>query len=232
MIKLDARLSAVAELVGKSSFVADVGSDHGYLPIYLVKSGQVDTAVASDVNQGPLDAANRNIKKEGLEDKITTRLANGLVGIEDFSFDTVIMAGMGGELIWSIIENAPCDYCRTKRPYLVLQPMSSVYELCQLLADGGFEIIDERLAFHSGKLYRALKVVYTGKKQDYTLLELHVGRINLDRGGELTDMMLEKLKLKYMRIVEGKNQSGEDTSFEKEMLRQIEERCLEGSGEK
>lgn len=232
MIKLDARLLAVAELVGKSSLIADVGSDHGYLPIYLVESGQVDMAVASDVNQGPLDAANRNIKKEGLEDKIVTRLANGLKGIEDFTLDTVIMAGMGGELIWSIIENAPGDYCREKRPYLVLQPMSSVYELCMLLSNGEFEIVDERLAFHSGKLYRALKVLYTGKKQECTLLELHVGKINLERGGELTTMMLEKLKLKYMRIVDGKNQSCGDISFEKEMLRQIDALLLKERGEK
>lgn len=221
MVKLDARLSSVAELVGKCDFIADVGSDHGYLPIHLVKSGQVCRAVASDVNQGPLDAANRNVNKEGLEGKIITRLANGIDGIDDFDFDTVIMAGMGGELIYSIINNAPGDYCRVKRPYLVLQPMSSVYELCELLSNEGFEIVDERLAFHSGKLYRAIKVIYTGEKQSLSLLELHVGRINLQRGGELTSMMLEKLKLKYSRIIAGKKQSGEEIAFESEMLRQI-----------
>lgn len=229
MIKLDDRLMAVARLVGNSKLTADVGSDHGYLPIYLVKNGQSEKAVASDVNQGPLAAANRNIEKEGLGDKITTRLANGLSGIEDFDFDTVIMAGMGGELIYSIIDSAPGDYCRNKRPYLVLQPMSSVFELCQLLANDGFNIVDEQLAYHSGKLYRAIKVIYTGKKEEYTLLELHVGRKNLERGGELCLMMLEKLRGKYTRIIQGKKQSGEDISFEEEMIRQIEKH-LDGKG--
>ena len=227
MIRLDDRLGSVAELVGNCKLAADIGSDHGYLAIYLVQSGQAEKAIAADINRGPLEASKRNIMKENLEDRIVTRLSNGLANICDLRPDSVIIAGMGGELIYDIISNAPCDYCRWQKPSLILQPMSSVYELCCILANEGFEIEDERLSFSSGKLYRAMRVKYSGVKQDLSLLELHIGRANLQRGGELLEIMLAKIKNKYERIIKGKRASLDnnqllDIGFELEVLDQIE----------
>ncbi len=228
MVKLDKRLSSVAELVPPCSMAADIGSDHGYLAIHLVQSGKAEKAVAADVNRQPLEASARNIEKEGAFDKVVTRLSNGLMNVCDLNPDAVIMAGMGGELIYSIIKDAPSDYCKREKPFIVIQPMSSVYELCCLLAEDGFEIEDERLSFSSGKLYRAMRIRYTGICQKLSLLELHVGKLNLSRGGELTLRMVGSLKKKYEKIIKGKSLSDvegqlPDLDFEREMLNQIEE---------
>src|SRR5690606_28479720 len=103
--KLSKRLETVASFVPTGAIVADIGSDHAYLPCYLVHQNIVNKAVAGEVVKGPYESALRQVKLEGLEDKVIVRLADGLQAIEDNDqVDTITIAGMGGPLIVSILE--------------------------------------------------------------------------------------------------------------------------------
>ena len=97
------RLLCAASMVRKGAVVADVGTDHAYLPVYLVLAGIAERAVASDINAGPLSRAEANIRKFSLSSQINTRLTPGLTGIEEFAPTDILISGMGGELIDSIL---------------------------------------------------------------------------------------------------------------------------------
>ena len=106
-MELSIRLKTVAEAVTKGNRVADVGTDHGYVPIYLVKNNLSPAGIAMDVNKGPLEKAQEHIREEKLGGKIATRLGNGLAPLEPGETDTVIIAGMGGDLICKILKAKP-----------------------------------------------------------------------------------------------------------------------------
>ena len=137
-ITLSPRLYAASELVRDGAFVSDVGTDHAYLPIALCLSGKIRGAVASDINKGPIEKARENIEKYGLSTKISTVHTAGLDGIEPFSPDDVLVLGMGGELIASIIADAP--WVASKDINLCLQPMTHAEDLRRFLIENGFEI--------------------------------------------------------------------------------------------
>ena len=118
----DNRLQTVAMLVPKGARLADVGSDHAYLPVYLMQNGCIKEALATDVNEGPIRRAEKNIAKAGYTDRIRTRKCDGLDGVEDFAPDTVSICGMGGELVAAILDKS--SYVRQKKPLLLLQPMT------------------------------------------------------------------------------------------------------------
>ena len=154
------RLLTVASLVRQGAVVADVGTDHAYLPIYLISTGVAKGAVASDINEGPLHRAENNVRRFHLSDKIALRLTPGLQGIEEFSPTDVLICGMGGELIASILEEAP--FVKDPAIRLILQPMTSVRELRLWLAANGFAVSEERFAAEKEKLYVVLCASYTG----------------------------------------------------------------------
>lgn len=155
------RLLTAASFVRQGATVADVGTDHAYLPIYLVSAGIADLAVASDINQGPLTRAEANVRRFGLTDRIALRLTPGLVGIEAFSPTDILICGMGGELIASILEAA--TFVRDPAVRLILQPMTSARELRLWLAANGFAVTEERFAAEKEKLYVVLCASYCGK---------------------------------------------------------------------
>ena len=180
---LTPRLRAVAELVRSGAFVADVGTDHAYLPIALVKEGRARGAVASDINEGPYLSATRNVREQSLEDKITTLHCAGLSGIDKYSPTDILICGMGGELIVSIIDAAP--FTKDSRIRLVLQPMTHAEILRKYLYDNCFEIVAERIVKEE-KLYQIICAEYNGNKtSEYTDAELLVGKLNIEVGGEL-----------------------------------------------
>ncbi len=157
---LTPRLEAAASLVRPGATAADVGTDHAYLPIYLVGAGIAHSAVASDINEGPLQRADANVRRFGMEGKIALRLTPGLAGIEAFSPTDILICGMGGELIASILEAAP--FTRDPQIRLILQPMTSARELRVWLAEQGFAITEERFAAEKEKLYVVMAATYTG----------------------------------------------------------------------
>ena len=120
MVSLSKRLNAVASLVESGSSVADVGTDHGYIPVYLVENKISPFVVAMDINEKPLASCKSLVKNEGFEDVILTRLSNGLEKLDSGECDTVIIAGMGAELIVDILSK--CDF--VNELHLILQPMT------------------------------------------------------------------------------------------------------------
>lgn len=155
--KLSKRLSAVADMITKGSSVADVGTDHGYIPIYLALNGLCRYSVAMDINEGPLERARENIRAYGVEDKISTRLGDGLSGLEAGETDTIVIAGMGGLLTVRILEASPEKAHAAKE--LVLSPHSDVDAVRAFLARNSFAVADESIVKEDGKFYFVLRAV-------------------------------------------------------------------------
>ncbi len=154
IVKLTPRLKCVADCIEKCNLLADIGTDHAYIPLYAVQNGIAKKAVASDVVKGPLEIAENNIRENGLEDKISTALANGLESAKDA--DVIVIAGMGGKLICNILQDNLSIAKDTK--CLVIQPMTCSYELRKFLHKSGFAITDERLAREEDKIYNVMIV--------------------------------------------------------------------------
>ncbi|KAB3533233.1 tRNA (adenine(22)-N(1))-methyltransferase [Alkaliphilus serpentinus] len=155
-VKLTPRLKKIAEMVPKSSIVADIGTDHGYISIYLVKNKICPMVIASDVNKKPLQSAMENIKFNGLEDKIITRLGSGLEVLKPNEVDTIIIAGMGGLLIAELLDRCP-DVTKTVNTF-ILQPMQAQEQLRAYLVDKGYKIEEDNLVKEDHKIYEVLRV--------------------------------------------------------------------------
>lgn len=154
------RLLLCASMVHPGAVVADVGTDHGYLPIYLVKNGICPYVIAADLREKPLQTAKRNAALYGTEEKTEFILSDGLHNIKENSFDTLICAGMGGDCIAGILEAAP--YLRDEKYTLILQPQSSGNDLRRYLGEQGFCIEEERLVKDGRFLYAAMKIRFGG----------------------------------------------------------------------
>ena len=156
-IRLSKRLGAVASYVQKGSRLADVGSDHAYLPLFLVENGIIDYAVAGEVVQGPYQSALKNVAQAGQLEQIQVRLANGLSAIESSDqIDTITIAGMGGRLIADILEADLAKLAGVQR--LILQPNNREDELRIWLEAHGFQIVAEEMVTENQKFYEILVV--------------------------------------------------------------------------
>ena len=152
------RLETVASFVPQGAVLLDVGSDHAYLPIELVEKGHIEAAIAGEVVEGPYQSAVRNVESHGLSEKIQVRLANGLAAFEESDQVSVItIAGMGGRLITSILEEGFDKLAHVDR--LILQPNNREDDLRSWLQDHGFQIISESILEEAGKFYEILVVV-------------------------------------------------------------------------
>lgn len=154
--ELTPRLAAVAELIPPCAAVADVGTDHAYMPVCLVASGRVTRAIASDIRPGPLERARETVCRFGLEGRVELVLCDGLSNIDTRTLDYVIIAGMGGETEAEILEKAARE--GNARCPFILQPMSKAPRLRRRLASAGFEVYDWRLAREGSRIYEILAV--------------------------------------------------------------------------
>ena len=221
---LDVRLGAAAALVPKGARLADIGSDHAYLPISLCLDGKIDCALASDINEGPVAAAVANIKKNGLCDKIEAIRADGLDGAREFDPTCITILGMGGELIVSILDRA--DWIRDEKITLILQPMTHPEALSRYLAEKGFESIDETIVRDGGRddrIYRIISARYTGKSADVGEVEALVGKKNIERLDEVTRAYIHRLIRIYSVRAEGKEGADQDASAEKNIIKELSE---------
>ncbi len=177
IVKPDRRLLSAIPYLKKGGRVADIGTDHAYLPIYLVAEGYVSKALAADINEGPVESARANIARAGLGGSIHTLLTDGLHGVEDFHPDDILIFGMGGELILRILKEAP--WVRDSSVGLVLQPMSRAHLLRRWLTANGFAIVGESLT-REDKYYQTIHARF-GLVQDkpYTEAEELLGRRSL-----------------------------------------------------
>ena len=159
MLQLSKRLSLIADFVTVGSSVCDVGTDHGYLSAFLYLSGKCKSVVATDINIKPLESAKANAKKLGA-DGVKLVLCDGLDGIMRKDADTVIIAGMGGEVISGIIDRA--KFLRDSTVSLILQPTTAAKELRMFLAQNGFAVEQETAISENGKIYSIMLVRFTG----------------------------------------------------------------------
>ncbi len=195
---VDRRLEAATSYGRIGKKVADIGTDHASLPIYLVGNGIAPSALACDINAGPLNAAYSNIFDAGLADKIKTVLTDGLNGIENYHPEDIYILGMGGELIWRIISSSTLPRVRGVR--LILQPMTHGHDLRKGLYDNGFDILDETLVTDRDRVYHIIVAEYDGIARTYTEIELWLGKHNMLRGGE----ELKNISAVYASAIEKK----------------------------
>ncbi len=163
-VPLNSRLRAAASMVRRGARIADVGTDHAYLPIWLVQSNICPSAIASDIRPGPLERAKANVKNFHEEGRIQLRLGDGLSPVQEDEVDDILICGMGGEMIASILERASWTKNRDKN--FILQPMSSPEDLRGYLRKNGFVIRREKAAVDAGRVYSAMQAVWEGKSAE------------------------------------------------------------------
>lgn len=167
---LSGRLQAVADLVGETESVADIGTDHGYIPVFLVSSGQAKRAIAMDVNKGPLMRAQEHIRQQGLKGRIESRLSDGLAALRPGEAQVIVIAGMGGALMERILTEGLDVAHKAKR--LVLQPQSELASFRKFLVEHGFQIVEEDMVFEDGKYYSMMAAEYASPGRQGSLGEL------------------------------------------------------------
>ncbi len=171
--QLTPRLQAVADMVGECKTLADIGTDHAYLPVHLLKTGSIQRAIASDIRQGPIARAQSTIERYHETDRIETRLGAGMTILRTDEADTVVIAGMGGILIANILQES--EDLLTENTNLILQPMTAMRELREYLSSHNFRIVQEVLAKEENKLYHVMKVT-RGTELVTDLTELYLGK--------------------------------------------------------
>ena len=220
--KLSPRLRRAADFVRQGAYIADVGTDHAYLPIVLLFEGRICGGIASDINEGPIARARENIRACGMTDRLAAKRCDGLSELEGDHPEDILILGMGGELIARILSDAPW----TKQPSvrLILQPMTHPELLRQFLLHEGYSIVDEVLV-KDEKIYQIICAEYTGmpQRKPYSELELLCGREPLRRGDALCDELLAHWKNVLSARVAGKQKAGSDTTEEDTLLKQIGE---------
>lgn len=194
MIKISERLQVAASLVGSGNVLADVGTDHGYVPIYLLQQRRIPRAIAMDINRGPLERAKEHIRLYGMEDYIETRLSDGVAALGMAEADTILIAGMGGGLVMHILESGG-EVCKSAKE-LVLQPQSELERVRRFLADEGYAVEAEEMVKEEGKYYPMMRVHYgpqaaedmPEKKQVF----YHYGKLLLEKRHPVLREYLEK----------------------------------------
>lgn len=207
---LSKRLLEVAKYVRQGSIVADVGTDHAYLPIYLLKKAVASSAVATDVREGPLVHTRDNVEFYQVSDKVTVYRADGLDGIERHDPDDIMICGMGGELILRIVTE--CDYTKKGGVRLLIQPMSSFAELREGLFKAGYSVEDESLVRDGHMIYQVAVFTYTGKIQEISPVQALLGPVNIEKNTELFREYAAIHLRKLDRKIKSKGGAGYDVS--------------------
>ncbi|MCR5546485.1 MAG: class I SAM-dependent methyltransferase [Lachnospiraceae bacterium] len=158
MTTLSKRMMALADQVSACAVFADIGTDHGFLPIYLVQQNRIQKAIAMDVKEGPLSRAKEHVQKEGLEDKIELRLSDGLEKLEPGEANAIMISGMGGPLMERILSKG--QSVATEVEELILQPQSEIKEFRQFLVRRGYKFLSEDIVLEEGKYYFIMKVAH------------------------------------------------------------------------
>lgn len=206
---LGARLQKCADFVREGKKLADIGTDHGYVPVCLLQSGKIPFAVAVDVHKGPLESAMNNASRCGVADKMHFVCGDGLHGVLPDEAEDIVIAGMGGELILRIISEAPWLCAMDK--HLVLQPMTTAMQLREGLAALGFTIDREEAVVDSDKIYSVMSVYYTDQKRDnLKLIDLYMGQIK--PGSPFSARYAKSVRHNIENKIKGMRHGGADSS--------------------
>lgn len=217
LFTLSPRLATCGALVRTGSPLIDVGTDHAYLPIWLLRTGAVPRAVCCDINPGPLRSAEHHARQYHTEDRLRLVLSDGLAGLGPEDGDDIVIAGMGGELILRIVALAPWLKDPAKR--LILQPMSAASELRAGLWELGFPIHTERAVEDHGKVYTVLCAQYAGPLPPVDPVYLEMGR--LTPGEPAVHRYAVKTVRRLTDQLRGAEARGEDGSRLRQLIRQI-----------
>ena len=215
--KLNKRLLCASEFVRQDAYFADVGTDHAYLPLFLLECGRIFSAVCADINRGPLSTAKKNADEAGLSEKISFVLTDGAQALAGMGITDYAICGMGGELIADIIERAP--HLLTPDVRLILGPMSKQAHLRRYLAKKGFSIIKEAYSYDTGKYYLTIVAEYSGKVRNITDFEAEFGEVppRDEFSPEMRGYFEGKIKA-LEKIIRGKRRGNTDKSAEEELL--------------
>lgn len=200
-IVLSPRLNAAASLVRGGGTVADIGTDHGYLPVFLTEQGLVSFAVCSDIGKLPLENAKKAVEKSGLSEKISLRLSDGLKGFSPGEADEFVFAGMGGTLIVRMLEET--SWIKDKNLHFVFQPQSRAEELREFLYKNGFEIGREIAVHENRRYYIAFDAYYTGAVKKYSPADCFTGKLpKTEDGRKYVSLQLARIEKKYNAVKE------------------------------
>ena len=204
MVKISNRLMTAAALVTQGYTLADVGTDHGYIPIYLLQQKKIPAAIAMDINEGPLERAKKHIALYGLQAYIQTRLSDGVAALKPGEVEAVLIAGMGGGLVMHILKDGE-KVCQSAKE-LILQPQSEIEHVREFLREKGYTILAEDMVYEDGKFYPMMKVQYQGENEnaqkaseELKLTDLYGGLL-LQNRHPMLKTFLEKEKLIYTDI--------------------------------
>lgn len=218
---LDARLGSVAALVRQGAVLADIGTDHAYLPLFLLRTGRISRAFCCDVAEGPLARARENVAQTPYGDAIRFVLTDGLCGLAHERIDDITICGMGGELIGSILEAAP--FVRDARYRLILQPMTKQEHLRAYLYSRGFRIDEEVYSLAEGKAYVAMRVSYDGAVQQLTPVEAMMGLTEHVVADDAACRAYFTVRRRALAATaEGKMRGGHDTREEQTLIAAID----------
>ena len=208
-MKLDSRLMSIANLVRKDRVFADIGTDHAYLPVYLVENGIISKAIAADLRVGPLENAKYAVVSYGFTEQIELRLSDGFDNFKENEVEEIAVAGMGGLLISQFIERT--GWLKNENIHLILQPMTHVEELRKTLFDNGFIIDKEVVAEDGDKLYIILSAYYYADETAYTDFDLIVGKLP-HNDDELSKKYLAKIYDKHNKKLIALQKADKDCS--------------------
>lgn len=195
-VKLTPRLSAAASLVKGGGIVADIGTDHAYLPVYLIQQNKISGAIGADIKKGPLENAAKTVGRYGLSDKISLRLSDGLKGFKEDEADEIVFAGMGGTLIAEKLKETP--WIKNPKIHFVFQPQSRAEDLREFLYSNGFVIGEETAVQEDERYYIAFDAVYTGEIREFTSADCFLGKLPKTQEAKMhIQKQLNRLQKKY-----------------------------------
>lgn len=221
-MELSKRLQAVADMVTAGNRLVDVGTDHGMVPIFLVKSERIPGAIAADVKPGPLSRAEEHIAEWGMQEYIETRLSDGLKEISAGEGDTLLLAGMGGHLMLKILTEGR-DILASFRE-LVLQPQSVLHFVRKGLLSLNWQVVEERMILEDGKFYPVMRLL-PGKDSYSREIEFYYGRLLLQEKSPVLEQYLKDRKKVYEQLyarLSGRQKDEESPSAHKRLI-EIEE---------
>jgi dinuclear metal center YbgI/SA1388 family protein len=202
-ISLNSRLLLCASLINQNAVVCDVGTDHAFLPIYLIENGLCNKVIASDINEGPLESAAKNIEKSGLHEKIFLVKSDGLKKINKADITDVVIAGMGSDTICKIIDEA--EWLK-QDINIILQPMTKASNLRRWLYSKGFEIVQERAVTEEQHIYTVMKVKYCGYKIQLNDIAETIGKLKCSE--EASKQYVIKQFERINKVIAGLSKAG------------------------
>lgn len=194
-------MKKIADLIPKGSVLADIGTDHAYLPVYCILNGIATRAIAMDINSGPLNTAEENIVKYKLKNKTELRLSNGIEQLKKGEADVIVIAGMGGFLIKDIIDRG--KNLLNENTLLIMQPMIAVSELREYLYNSAFNIENEYLAAEGDKLYNIIVARFNGKNIIFDKKDIFIGKNIKENTPELYECYIKRKIEKITKKING-----------------------------